>query len=175
MQEPDEIFDLVDEADRVVGQARRREVHADQLRHRAVHVFVFNELADLFIQKRSQNKDSFPGRYDSSASGHVHCGENYDSSALRELEEELSLAVRPERLQKHFKIEACSQTSWEFVWVYSLQTSKRPRINTEEIESGAFRSRGQLRADIEGRPDDFAPSFVSVYQEFDRRGLWPRA
>jgi len=58
----DEIFDVVDELDRVIGTAPRSEVHRRKLRHRAVHVLLFNTRAELFVQKRSAAKDTFPRR-----------------------------------------------------------------------------------------------------------------
>ena len=79
--------------DRVIGHATRREVHARHLRHRAVHVFLFNPQGRLFIQKRAAGKDTFPLCYDSSASGHVDRGESYEACAARELEEELGLRM----------------------------------------------------------------------------------
>jgi isopentenyl-diphosphate delta-isomerase type 1 len=170
----DEIFDVVDEADRVTSQARRSEVHARKLRHRAVHVFVFNEDGKLFIQKRSRNKDSFPGRQDSSASGHLIAGEDYDTCASRELSEELGLTIVAEELKKHFKLEACPETGWEFVWVYSLQTSQPPHINLQEIESGAFCTLTQIQTMTAKHPDEFAPGFLRVFQEFEQRGLSPK-
>jgi isopentenyldiphosphate isomerase len=163
----------VDEADQIIGQATRSEVHARKLRHCAVHIFVFNEVGSLFIQKRCQNKDSFPGRQDSSASGHLSTGEDYDACAIRELSEELGLTIITEDLEKHFKIEACLETGWEFVWVYGLQTSEPVCINPKEIESGKFFSPSQIRAAVIKHPDKFAPSFLRVFQEFDRRGLLP--
>jgi isopentenyldiphosphate isomerase len=166
-----EIFDVVDEADQIIGQATRSEVHARKLRHRAVHILLFNEAGELFIQKRSENKDTFPGRQDSSASGHLSSGETYDACAVRELAEELGIIVGG--LKRHFKIEACGQTGWEFVWVYSLQTNDPPRINPQEIGSGVFCSASQIRGKVAWHPDQFAPSFVRVFQEFDRRGLLP--
>ena len=75
-----EIFDVVDHQDRVIGQAPRHEVHARGLRHRAVHILVFDEAGALFVQKRAATKDTFPLRYDSSASGHVNNGEQYDEA-----------------------------------------------------------------------------------------------
>jgi isopentenyl-diphosphate delta-isomerase len=171
MQCSHEIFDVVDEADQIIGQATRSEVHARKLRHRAVHIFLFNETGELFIQKRSENKDTFPGRQDSSASGHVNGGETYDACAVRELAEELGIVAVD--LNRHFKIGACPQTGWEFVWVYSLQTNEPPRINLQEIESGAFCSASQVRASVIRHPDQFAPSFLRVFQEFDQRGLLP--
>ncbi|MEY2408080.1 MAG: hypothetical protein QOF48_750, partial [Verrucomicrobiota bacterium] len=105
----DEIFDVVNERDEVVGRAPRREVHQNGLRHRAVHVLVFNSRGEVFLQKRSMTKDTFPGAWDSSASGHLDCGEDYDACAIRELREELGvvLATAPRRL---FKIDSCAET-----------------------------------------------------------------
>jgi len=168
----DEIFDVVDESDRVIGQAPRSEVHARHLRHRAVHVLLFDRRGDIFIQKRSASKDTFPGRYDSSASGHLHHGESYDACALRELWEELGLRAR-DRLRKRFKIEACEQTGCEFVWTYSLESSEAPQVNAQEIESGAFWSSEQVRARLAAHPEEFAPSFAAIFGEFDRRRLLP--
>jgi isopentenyl-diphosphate delta-isomerase len=168
-----EIFDVVDARDRVIGQATRPEVHARHLRHRAVHILLFNRNGDIFIQKRAASKDTFPGRYDSSASGHLSSGETYDACALREVREELGLTIAPAGLQKHFKIEAGKQTGWEFVWTYSARTGEMPLVNPQEIESGAFWSPDQVRARLGTHPDEFAPSFRLVFGEFDRRALLP--
>ena len=59
MQNLDELFDVVDAADRVIGRAARRQVHARRLRHRAVHIFVFDPRGWLFVQKRAA-KDAKP-------------------------------------------------------------------------------------------------------------------
>src|SRR5580692_8306785 len=101
----EEIFDVVNERDEVVGQNTRREVHRLGLKHRAVHVLVFNERREAVLQKRSMTKDTFPGAWDSSASGHLDTGEDYDACAVRELREEIGLVIErpPERL---FKLEA---------------------------------------------------------------------
>ena len=53
----EEIFDVVNERDEVVGQAARREVHRRGLLHRAVHVLVFNSRGEVFLQKRSMKKN----------------------------------------------------------------------------------------------------------------------
>src|SRR5437868_6936168 len=58
-QNLDELFDVVDEQDRVTGQAARREVHARGWRHRAVHLLVVNSAQQIFLHKRSKTKDLF--------------------------------------------------------------------------------------------------------------------
>ncbi len=87
----EEIFDVVNERDEVIGQQNRGEVHRLGLMHRAVHVLVFNAARQVFLQKRSLKKDRQPGLWDSSASGHVDSGEDYDACAVREAREELGL------------------------------------------------------------------------------------
>lgn len=163
-----EILDVVDDADRVMGQASRAEAHATVLKHRAVHIFLFNERGELFIQQRAATKDTFPGRYDSSASGHVDRGEDYDASAVRELREELGLSVPAECLRRQFKITAGAETGQEFVWVYSLRGNYRPIINPVELAGGAFWPVAQVRQLMEQRPADFAPSFVHIFRAFEK-------
>ena len=72
----EEIFDIVNERDEVIGRAPRAEVHARGLLHRAAHMLVFNSRGEVFLQKRSLRKDRQPGVWDSSASGHVDAGED---------------------------------------------------------------------------------------------------
>ena len=105
----EEIFDVVNDRDEVIGQKPRSEIHRLKLNHRAVHVLVFNSRGEIFLQKRSMKKDCFPGAWDSSASGHLDSGESYDACAVRELREEigLELAAPPERL---FRVAACPET-----------------------------------------------------------------
>jgi isopentenyl-diphosphate delta-isomerase type 1 len=169
----EELFDVVDDRDHIVGSATRSEVHARGLRHRAAHVFVFNSKGELFVQRRAGTKDTFPGCCDSSASGHLNSGEDYDACARRELQEELGLVVPALQLRKHFKIEACEETSWEFVWVYSLITDEPPRINLDEIESGEFWTQPHCQSMLASRPEQFASSFPLVFKQFVRRRLWP--
>ena len=169
----EEFFDVVDERDRVIGRAPRSEVHARNLRHRAVHVLLFNSRSELFLQKRSASKDTFPRCYDSSASGHLNSGEDYDICARRELQEELGLMMPAGQFRKHFKLEACEETGWEFVWVYSLVTDEPPRINLEELESGEFWTCDRTRSMLTTQPQQFARSFVRVFNEFDGSGLCP--
>ena len=133
----EEIFDIVNERDEVIGQRPRREVHQLGLWHRAVHILVFNARGDVFLQKRSMLKDTAKGKWDSSTSGHVDSGEDYDTSAVRELGEEIGLYVNttPKRL---FKIDACKETGWEFCWIYRCENEGPFVLHPEEIESGGW-------------------------------------
>lgn len=87
---PDELFDLIDGNDQVIGTVRRGDAHRDPTKlHRSVQVLIFNTDGQLLLQRRSQRKDLFPGFYCASASGHVASGDNYATTAAREVTEEL--------------------------------------------------------------------------------------
>jgi isopentenyl-diphosphate Delta-isomerase len=164
----EDIFDIVNEHDEVVGRAPRSEVHARGLLHRAVHVFVFNSRGEVFLQKRSMKKDRQPGVWDSSCSGHVDSGEDYDQTAMRELREEIGLSLNapPARL---FKVDACADTDAEFVWAYQCRSDGPFRLAPDEIETGDWFAPERVSAWIGERPGDFAPAFVLIWGLFLRR------
>lgn len=91
-----EFFDIVDENDRVIGQAPRSQCHGDPaLVHRVAHVLVFDGSGRLLLQKRSPYKDIQPGRWDTSVGGHLDPGESYIEAAYREMREELGIEGVP--------------------------------------------------------------------------------
>src|SRR5216110_3073843 len=108
-----EQFPVVDKNDRILRYASRSEVHGNNLRHRAVHILIFNQAGEVYLQQRSRWKDRHPLKWDSSAAGHVADGERYDDTAQRELNEELGVTVA---LQKVSKIPASEHTDQEFIW-----------------------------------------------------------
>ena len=86
-----EVFDVVDDHDRVIGQATRGELHKNtDLTHRSVAVLVFRA-KELFLQKRSATKDKYPKYWTCSVTGHVDSGETYEEAASRELFEEVGI------------------------------------------------------------------------------------
>jgi isopentenyldiphosphate isomerase len=130
-----ELLDVVDENDEVIGVKSRGEIHADGLMHRAVHILVFNSRGELFLQKRSMNKDEQPGKWDSSAAGHVDSGEDYLACAQREIGEELGIVVdRP--LQPLFKLAASPRSGNEHCMVYRYRYDGPMLLQAEEIDDG---------------------------------------
>jgi isopentenyldiphosphate isomerase len=167
----DEWFDVVDEQDRVIGRELRADVHGRGLRHRAVHVLVWDDAGRLFLQKRSMQKDSAPGAWDSSASGHVDSGETYEACAPRELREELGW-VAMASLELLLKLEACPDLGHEFVQVFRTRWDGRAFVlNRDEIETGAWFTSAEIDARIAAHPDSFARSFRHLWSELRQRGL----
>lgn len=166
-QRDDEIFDVVNDRDEVTGQSTRKEVHRQKLRHRSVHALVFGSDGRVFLQKRSMLKDSSPGKWDAACSGHVDSGEDYDTAVVRELGEEIGLTVTPAcGLRRLFKIDACADTGWEFVWVYTLNSDGPFTLHPAEIERGEWYTTAEITRGMAERPKEFTRPF---------RLLWPKA
>jgi len=163
----EEIFDIVDESDSVVGSASRREVHRTGLLHRSTHLLVFDSRGRVLLQKRSNEKDTFPGRWDSSVSGHVDSGEGYDTCVVREAFEEIGvdLKVAPERV---FKIDACEETANEFTWVYRHCSDGPFAISEEEISEVRWFSGERVDQMLLEERDSFSPAFALVWQRLNQ-------
>jgi isopentenyldiphosphate isomerase len=160
---PEDIFDVVNERDEVIDRKPRSEVHRLGLLHRAVHVLVFNARGQIFLQKRSMKKDRQPGVWDSSASGHVDSGEDYDTTAVREVWEEigLRLAKTPTRL---FKIDAREDTDQEFVWVYRCESEGPFKLHPDEIDEGAWFAPDEVSCWMAQKPEEFATALLYIWK-----------
>lgn len=161
-QKDGEIFDVVDEADAVTGQATRREVHEKGLLHRAVHVFVVNRHGELLLQKRSRFKDAHPSVWDSSVAGHLDAGEDYASAAIRELEEEMGISDVP--AEEIGRIAPCQATGWEHVRLFLTRWDGSPRFPCAEVEAALWMRPEELGQWIAARPEDFASGFLECWK-----------
>ncbi|MFL6519780.1 MAG: 16S rRNA (adenine(1518)-N(6)/adenine(1519)-N(6))-dimethyltransferase RsmA [Chthoniobacterales bacterium] len=163
-----ERFLVVDEHDRPLGDASRQEVHGNNLRHRAVHLFIFNRKGELFLQKRSRWKDRHPLSWDSSAAGHVEAGEDYDQTAGRELKEELGVEAS---LARVVKLPCSERTGWEFIWLYRGEHDGPFALARTEIEHGEFFPVEVVSGWVNARPDDFAPGFLDCWAAYQGAAL----
>ena len=128
-----EYFDIVDEQGMPTGETVSRDMaHSEGILHRTAHVWIVRKKDqgyDILLQKRSMEKDSFPGQYDTSSAGHIPAGDEPLFSALRELKEELGIDAEPEQLhyagsfriryekEFHRKMFRDNEVAW--VYVYS--------------------------------------------------------
>jgi 16S rRNA (adenine1518-N6/adenine1519-N6)-dimethyltransferase len=158
-----ERFPVVDKNDRILRYARRSDVHGNNLRHRAVHILIFDQAGEVYLQQRSRWKDRHPLKWDSSAAGHVGAEESYEETARRELKEELGVNVP---LEKLLKLPASARTEQEFVWLYRGEIRGSPIVNRSEIETGAFFPPAIIDGWVAARPEDFAPGFMECWKAY---------
>ncbi|MET7437461.1 NUDIX hydrolase [Streptomyces sp. NPDC004082] len=133
MSAADEILDIVDENDRVIGQSPRGEAYARGLRHRCVFIQARDAEGRIFVHRRTPTKLVFPSLYDMFVGGVVGAGESYDDAALREAEEELGVRGLPRpRPLFTFLYDDGAQRSW---WsaVYEVRCDLPVRPQAEEV------------------------------------------
>lgn len=163
---PDEQFEIIDEAGRIIGTAPRRRCHGDpSLRHRAVHVLVFDHVGRLFLQKRSALKDTAPGLWDTSVGGHMQPGETPEQAARREFREELGAA--PGRLHPAYTYEWSTSYETEVIIAFATRHEGPFQLPPEEIDEGRFWSATDIAAQLDRGL--FTPQFR---QEYARMRAW---
>ena len=133
MSAADEILDIVDENDDVIGQSPRGEAYAKGLRHRCVFIQARDPEGRLFVHRRTPTKLVFPSLYDMFVGGVVGAGESYDDAALREAEEELGVSglPRPEFLFKFLYDDGAGRTWWSAVYEVRCELPVSPQV--EEV------------------------------------------
>jgi isopentenyldiphosphate isomerase len=160
-----EFLDVVNNLDQAVDLQPRNIIHAHGLRHRAVHILVFNQSGLLFMQKRSMKKDLNKGLWDSSAAGHVDSGENYDHCAARELQEELGVSAE---LQALFKLEASAELGMEFIQVYCCRQDGPFVLAKDEIDEGAWLTQSEVSTRVTENDTSLTETFKIIWRQYLR-------
>lgn len=159
----DEVLDIVDEDDHVVGQAPRGEAYARRLRHRSVFVLARDAQDRIFVHRRTDRKLIFPSHYDMWVGGVVGAGESYDEAALREAEEELGVSglPRPEPLFR-FLYESEEHTWWSALYEVRCTLPVQPQV--EEVAWHTFLTDEELAARL---PEwEWVPDGLEAYRRF---------
>jgi isopentenyldiphosphate isomerase len=163
----DETVVIVDEHNRVVGTASRREMRENGLPHRATYILVFNSAGQLFVHKRTMVKEVYPGYYDVVAGGVVQAGESYDESARRELAEELGIDGVPLMPLFDFYYTDATNKVWGYAYVCSWDGPVS--LQPEEVESGEFVRVDDVLRQSESQP--YTPDGLFVLRKYlENRG-----
>ncbi|MFE6227414.1 MULTISPECIES: NUDIX domain-containing protein [unclassified Streptomyces] len=167
MSASEEVLDVVDEQDRVVGRAPRGEVYARGLIHRCVFVRVRDAEGRVFVHRRTPGKLVFPSMYDLFVGGVVGAGESYDDAALREAEEELGVSglPRPAFLFKFLYDSGGVAGKW-WSCVYEVRCDLPVRPQPEEVAWHAFLTGDELRDRLPGAPGawPWVPDGLAAYE-----------
>lgn len=159
----DELLDIVDERDQVVGQARRGEAYARRLRHRCTFILARNAAGEVFVHRRTPRKLVFPSLYDMFVGGVVGAGESYDEGALREAEEELGVSglPAPTPLFK-FLYETPEHTWWSSVYEIRCDVPVNPQA--DEVAWHTFLTEDELNRRLDEW--DWVPDGLEAYHRF---------
>lgn len=93
-----ELLYVVDEYDVAIPPRPRHETHALGLWHRTAHIWIINDKKQLICQKRSINKDQYPGLWEPFVGGHIGPGDDYFAGAVKEVIEETGIIIEKKDL-----------------------------------------------------------------------------
>ncbi|KAB1441059.1 NUDIX hydrolase [Pseudodesulfovibrio senegalensis] len=157
------LLEVMDRANRPIAAVSVEEAHRQLLPHRSIQVLVYNSENKLFLQKRSDKKNIYPGRWDVSVRGHVHVGESALEAATRELWEVLRLKV--DRLQLIKELVACPDTGHEFVSVFmASRIAQCPTPNPKKVQDGYYYSNEELTCLIKEFRELLTPGLVTLWE-----------
>jgi isopentenyldiphosphate isomerase len=167
----EEYVDVIDEDDRVIGRASRREVRSGNLLHREVAALVRDDEGRIFVHRRTESKDVFPGRHDMFVAGVVGAGERYEEAIRRELAEEVGVeGVEPAFLFA-FRYRDAVVNAW--TRCYEVGWDGPVRLQEEEVAWGAFLPEAELLDRLDAWP--FVPDGVHAFRRYlEERGRWER-
>lgn len=161
----DEIFEVVDESNNVIGTAKRSECHGNpSLIHRTAHVVVYHSDGRLLLQKRASNKDVQPGKWDTAVGGHLDPGEDFEQAARREMNEELGLAVDLP-LTQLFDSKIRNDIESENVRVFKTIHDGPFKHHPDEIDEIKFWDICELRNATRQTPEIFTPNLLQELKQ----------
>ena len=145
----DELFPIVDPDGHVIGSATRHECHSgSMLLHPVVHLHVVASDGSLLLQKRSDDKDIQPGRWDTSVGGHVDYEESIEHALKREAAEELGLTDFEARPLTPYVFQSSVERELVNPFIAIVPKDYPFRFQSEEISTIAFWSRDEIEKNI---------------------------
>jgi isopentenyldiphosphate isomerase len=163
----EELVALYDDAGRPVGSAPRSRMRAENLHHAATAVVVLDPRGRVYVHRRTDTKDVYPGRFDFAAGGVIAPGEEPYAAAQRELAEELGVTgvtleplaegdYRDDRTSYHA---FCYHVAWDgpVTW------------QPEEVAWGEWVTAAELVAWAEREPEAFMPDTLELLLDWVRR------
>jgi isopentenyl-diphosphate delta-isomerase len=150
---PVEIYDVVDEDDKIIGKASREEVHKNnRLIHRSVVFFVFDKKGRVFVNQRSKNKEFYREYWSLTFGGHVNSGETYEEAVVREAKEEAGIEGKP-FFMGTLKIRLPTES--ENSKIFGFITDKKLKLDPFEVKQGKFMTMKELEEKL--KKDKFLP------------------
>src|SRR3989344_2645364 len=158
-----EEVDIIDAHDNIIGKDKRLAAHKKKLLHRGICVLLFNMSGDIFVQQRSASKDTFPSLWEGGLSGHVQAGETPHQAALREIREELALALTPKNVCELARFGFDSTEEKMLVTLYTAKDIKKePIIDRDEVQTGEFWAIEKLENELKLGKKKFHPCFLKA-------------
>lgn len=163
MDNKNELLPIVDEYGNITGSVKRGVAHSGtKILHPVVHLHVFNNNGDIYLQKRPGWKDVQPGKWDTATGGHIDWGEDVETALQREVLEELNIRLEAYTFIGRYVYE--SDIEKELIHVHKTIFEGEIRPNMKELDEGKFWSEEKIKCNI-GK-GIFTPNFEFEFKKF---------
>jgi isopentenyldiphosphate isomerase len=148
VHEANEVLDLVDESDNVIGTIQRRHTHGPAMASmngfiRTAEAFMMNDEGKLWVPIRSMTKSLAPGGFDFACAEHVGTGETPLQAMMRGFGEELNLKIDPSALKLLGVISP--DVMPVFRTTYLFRSNDEPNYNLKDFSSAEWMTLAELR------------------------------
>jgi isopentenyldiphosphate isomerase len=164
-----EVLEVVNENNEVVGMEERSVIHKKLLRHRAMSLFLVNDGGEILLCRRSKEKEESPNKWSFPVSGHKKPGESPEEAMRREVEEEMGM-----RFDFEFQtvLPAEKKSGNHFVHLFLAKT-KKPigefSLDKKESSRLVVWKKEYLEKKMEGK-EKFSPVFLQAFRWLERNG-----
>jgi isopentenyldiphosphate isomerase len=153
-------LDVVNEKNEVVGTAHKEEVFEKKLNHRRVHILIFNDKGEVFLQQLGANKKYCPGHWGTSAASFVQSGESYEDAANRELKRQLEVETE---LTKILEIPYDHYKMRKFMEVFRGIHKGALPLNLDEFINGKWFSISEVK-DMVKKNQKIHPELATIIE-----------
>ena len=160
---------IVDKQDNPIGAASRQEVWEKGLYYRLVHVILRDERGNFLLQKRSASKVLYPNRWTNAASGHVDEGEEYETAAARELNEELGITADLEYVGNvfiHLEMDDKNINQFNGVFQAYIDHDTPFELQADEVSEVRWFTLEELKEKTTAAPEEFTPAMAEALNKF---------
>lgn len=170
----EDMLQLVDELDNIIGYGPKLEVHRKKLRHRAFSLFIYDPVRDLvLLHRRALGKYHSGGLWTNACCSHPRKCEHLPTAVCRRTFQELGLTVTEDQIRelgsfeyfKDFGDLAEFEIDHVFVWKANME-SLQPRLDPEEIMELQWISIRKLQQWMAESPEAFTAWFFPACDLF---------
>lgn len=157
----EEILDIVNEKDEIVGNATYDEIHKEKLLHHVAIGFLVNDADEVLLSLRSSTKTAHPSTWSFSMGGHVRHGEDYLQAIVREGKEEIGVTFPKDTFVVKGKGVMKEQSGAEVLYqMYQVRYDGPIEEKTDEVDAVQFVTWPDLKKMINEGKEKMHPQMV---------------
>ena len=157
---------IVNQADEVIGHKDRVDVDPNVDIVRSASLWITNGDGDILLAQRKFTKRNNPGKWSEAVGGTVEGGDDYESTMLREAEEEIGLTVRDYEIGPKQYVDAPAKYFAQWYTAVVDEPIEAFTVQEEELEQLAWISEEQFKRELVETPEKYIDEMQDIARLF---------